>query len=97
MRTGIPEVLCFLAANSAIGDELTDKGVNELAIGMVTAARHKLREEKLQVVRNIGIKSEALTKTWKHPNLAKLEQTNQGFKRKSRICNDCIKEMGLKK
>lgn len=59
--------------------------------------RAKLRKEALVVLKTLGIKNEKIVKTWIHPKLEKLEQTNAGFKRKSRICKDCQKEIGLSK
>lgn len=57
--------------------------------------RAKLRTERLEVLTKFGVKSEKIIKTWIHPKLEKLEQTNAGFKRKSRLCKDCQKEVGL--
>ena len=57
-------------------------------------ARKELREKKTikMPLGSIDIKED-----WKNQKLKKLEQTNAGFKRKSRICKDCQKELGLKK
>lgn len=55
-------------------------------------ARKELREKKTikMPLGSIDIKED-----WKNPKLVKLEQTNAGFKRKSRLCKDCQKEVGL--
>lgn len=60
-----------------------------------TFPRAKLRTEKLVILTKFGVKNEKLVKTWIHQKLEKLEQANIGFKRKSRICKECQKEVGL--